>query len=415
VVLQCPKGVEPDPDSLFDAALIALYFSKVFHPYTVPVVVVDISQEALDRGRKRTAKKIQKGVDTGAFKPKQAEGMLGQLKFTADYSELEGADMVVEAATEDAPLKHRIFAQLESLCGPDAILASNSSHLEPERIFEGLENKRRAMVNHYFFPAERNPVVEVVPSQWTDPGITRYLLRMYEEVGKVPIRVGSRYGYAIDPIFEGLFQAAALCVEEGMGTPKEVDAATAKALGLGVGPFTAMNLTGGNPITAIGLDHYHEKIMPWFKAPKLLKDALESGDPWDVAKRGEKVEIPGDREEKIASSVTGAYLGLAGEILDSGIVSLPDLEMAVEQALVVRPPCALMDRIGHGKALGLVEEYAKGHEGFKVSNAIRAWAGGGKPWNVPVVLREDCDGVAVLTIRLYAGRLTRFPKKTKLR
>ncbi len=89
---------------------------------------------------------------------------------------------------------------------------------------------------HYFFPAERNPLVEIVPGEETSEEVAAWLLDFYEAIGKVPIRVESRYGYAIDPIFEGLFQAAALAVEEGLGTTREVDDVAREVLGLAVGP-----------------------------------------------------------------------------------------------------------------------------------------------------------------------------------
>lgn len=378
---------------------IALYMTKVFAPHGVPVVVVDVSEEALERGKKKLEKKVGKGVETGAFREDRARAMVDNVTFTADYSALAGASFVIEAATENAELKGKIFAQLEDLCPEAAIFASNSSHLEPEVIFASAKHKSRTMVNHFFFPAERNPMVEVVPGEATDLALADWVARMYEAIGKVPIVVGSRYGYAIDPIFEGLFQAAALCVEEGMGTTKEVDAAAARALGLGVGPFTAMNLTGGNPITHHGLNVYTEKIMPWFRSPALLDAAVESGEAWDVPGRGEKVTLPEDREKAIAEAMRGAYFGLCCEILDSGITNVSDLEMGVEIALVMTPPFRLMNKLGIDEALRLVEQYASTHEGFVVAESLKKQAATGEPWRVPVVHRVDEDGVAIVTIR----------------
>ena len=115
---------------------IALHFTKVLHEYGVPVVVVDISLEALAAGRAKLAKKIDKGVETKAFKPDQAEAMKANVTFTEDYEALRASSLVIEAASEDEGLKRRILAHVEELAAPDAILASNSSHLEPERIFE---------------------------------------------------------------------------------------------------------------------------------------------------------------------------------------------------------------------------------------------------------------------------------------
>jgi enoyl-CoA hydratase/3-hydroxyacyl-CoA dehydrogenase len=378
---------------------IALHMTKVLQPHGVPVVVVDISDEALAAGQKKLGKKIDKGVESNAFKPEFGEAMKANTIFTSDYAQLKGADLVIEAATEELPIKRKIFAQLEELVGPDAILTSNSSHMEPEVIFAEAGNKCRTAVTHYFFPAERNPLVEVVPGDDTDESVTNWLMQLYEEIGKVPIRVAGRYGYAMDPIFEGLFHAACLIVEEGLGTVKQVDDVVRRTLKQGIGPFTAMNLTGGNPLTAIGLEHYHDKIHAWFRATDLLMGQMERNEPWDGVRRGEKVEVPDEKRTKIAERIKGAYFGIVCEILDSGITNVADLEMGVQTALVMAPPFAMMNEMGVGTALELVKKYAADHPGFPVPKCLEQQVVTGKPWDIPVVLREDRDGIAVLTIR----------------
>lgn len=378
---------------------IALYFTKVFAPHDVPVVVVDVVEDALDAGRKKLHAKIDKGVEAGAFKAEFAAAMKDNVLFTTDYNEAKGASFVVEAASESKDIKGKIFAQLDGLCPADAVFASNSSHLEPEVIFADLPSKQRAMVNHFFFPAERNPIVEVVPGAETDTALADWVMALYEWMGKVPIRVGSRYGYAIDPIFEGIFLAAALCVEEGLGSTKEVDSVARKALGLGVGPFTAMNLTGGNPITLEGLKHYNTKIMSWFDPPKLLVDAVEKKTAWDVPGRGEKIQVDPDTAATITKRMRGAYFGLACEILESGITNVADLNMALQMALVVKPAFTMMNEIGVAESLALVEAYAADHDGFVVADVLKKQAASGAPWEIPVVLREDRGDVAVVTVR----------------
>ncbi len=379
---------------------IALHFLKSVQPFGGTVVVVDVAQEALDRGRAKLEQKVAKGRESGAFAPDVADAMLRNIAFTTDYSALRDADLVIEAATENLGIKQRIFAQLEDTCRSDAVLASNSSHIEPRLIFEKMRRRDRAVVLHYFFPAERNPIVEIVPGEDTSARLVDQLDAVYEQIGKIPVRVGGRYGYAVNPVFEGLFLAAALCVEEGLGTVKEVDTAAKRALGLGIGPFTAMNLTGGNPITDHALDEMTSRIGPWFRSPKLMKETMAAKTPWDVAKRDEKVVLAPERETAIADFMLGAYFGLVGEILDSGIVSLSDLELAVETGLVIRPPFAMMNEIGVERALHLVERYAAAHPGFPVPRCIASQAAcGGRPFTIPYVLRHDVDGVAVVTIR----------------
>jgi len=378
---------------------IALHMTKVLEPHGVAVTVVDVAQAALDAGRRKLDGKIDKGVASGAFPTERAAAMKENVRFTRDYGALEGASLVIEAASEDEALKRRIFAELEKRVAPDAVLASNSSHLEPERIFAELAHPGRALVVHYFFPAERNPLVEIVPSAETAEELTAWLLRFYERIGKVPIRVGSRYGYAVDPIFEGLFQAAAAAVERGLGTTREVDAAARRALGLGVGPFTAMNLTGGNPITAHGLDEAKRRVHPWFGTPDLLQKALASGEPWDVPGRGEELPLPPERERSIVEWMQGAFFGLVGEVLDSGIVSLSDLELGVEIGLAVRAPFGLMNELGPEVALDRVRGVRAVDPTFPEPRCLFEQAMSGRPWSVPQIQRRDEAGVAVLTIR----------------
>lgn len=378
---------------------IALYFSKVFHKFGVPVVVVDISEKALKSGEARVKGKFGRGVRSGAFTKKEVDAMLANLTWTTDYAQLKDVDFVIEAATEDVGIKRKIFAELEKFCPETAILASNSSHMEPEVIFKEIKNRERCLVVHYFFPAERSIIVEIVPGKDTAPAVTDFLLNFYEQIGKAPIKVKSRFGYAIDPIFEGIFLAAALLVEKGVGTVEQMDAMAQRAFGLGVGPFTAMNLTGGNPITQHGVSEMHEKIMPWFHSPAILNNQVALDKPWKTSWKHEDVHYNESVYERVADIIKGAYFGLVCEALDSGIVALGDLEMAVESSLVIKAPFQMMNSMGVDKALELVKAYAEEWPGFKVPDVLVKRAESGEPWNIPMVFREDREDVAVVTIR----------------
>ena len=378
---------------------IALFFTKVFSPFGVKIVVVDVSDEALEKGQAKLTKKIAKGVESGAFSEEQQAAMLSHVDFTSDYDAVRGAEFVVEAATEDKGLKGRIFSQIEGLVADDAILASNSSHLEPEVIFADAKLKNRTLVIHYFFPAERNLMIEIVPGEDTDGEIVDWLMSVYEWMGKVPIEVKSRYGYAIDPVFEGLFLASALIAESGSATTKQIDTVAQKALGLGIGSFTAMNLTGGNPITNVGLDNYTSKIHSWYRSPQSLKDQVASGAGWETPERGEKVDVPDDLQQQITDDLRGAFFGICGEIVDAGLASVADMDMGVELALVMNGPFSFMNELGTGEALRLVRLYAAKNEGFPVPNCIEIHGEENQPFEVASVIRKDVKNVAVLTIR----------------
>ncbi len=378
---------------------IALHFSQNLYSFGVPVVVVDIVQAALDSGSKKAESKMAKGVEKKIYKKEEADAIFRNIQFTTDYGKLSDADLVIEAAFERLDVKHKIFAQLEEACPKTAILASNSSHITPEEIFPKMKDKARCLVLHYFFPAERNPLLEIVPGKETDPALVEYSMKLYEFIGKAPIRVGSRFGFAVNPFFEGMFLAAILAVEKGLASVKQVDAIIQKTLGMGIGPFTGHNLTGGNPLTQHGLQIYTSVIMPWFRSPKILDDRVKSGIPWETAGKGEKVEYSQEVYEAVSNRAMGAFFGIACEIVESGISNIGDLDLGVENGLVMTPPFQLMNQVGIKKSLELVENYAKENPGFKVTEMLRRQAASGKPWKIPVVIREDKGDVAIVKIR----------------
>ena len=377
---------------------IALHFAKSLCAFGVTVIVIDISPTALEKAHAKVYKKIQKGLESGAFKPDQAENIKNALVFSADYQNVIGSQIVVEAATEDENIKDIIFRQVEGLTDDNCIYLSNSSHMQPEVIFMNIKLKNRCAVAHYFFPAEINPVVEIVPGKETATDTANLLLDFYESIGKIPIKVKSSYGYAIDPIFEGICQTAIMCLENGWGNEKEIDAAAVKALGLGVGPFTALNLTGGNPITAHGLDEMGKLVMPWFRTPKALKEKNEQKAAWNTAQRGEKVELSPEKENQLVNEFRGAYFALATYILDIGIVDINDLNMACELSLVIKAPFTYMNTFGIAKACDLVKQFCASHPAFPFPQVLEnAKTEGG--WKLQDIISTNHNDVQVITIR----------------
>jgi len=377
---------------------ICLHFAKVFVQHNVQFVIIDISPEALANAKAKIEKKISKGVETGAFKTDIAEMMNKSITYSSDYNLIKGSRIVLEAATEDGRIKDLIFKQVEALTDDSCLFLSNSSHMQPEVIFRNIANKKRCLVTHYFFPADRNPVVEVVPGKDTNPQITADLLGFYEAIGKVPIEVGSSYGYAIDPIFEGLCELAILCLEKGYGTIKEIDKIAQTTLKQGVGPFTALNLTGGNPITNHGLEEMRETHIAWFRSPKTLQEATANKTLWDTAKRGEEVTVSPEKAEVLRKQFLGGYFALCCYIIDLGITNVNDLDMAAEIALVVASPFTLMNKIGIDESHTLVKDWCKEHTEFPFPKSLnKAKADGG--WKVSRIVAKKQENVAVLTIR----------------
>ncbi|MCK5796235.1 MAG: enoyl-CoA hydratase/isomerase family protein, partial [Deltaproteobacteria bacterium] len=376
---------------------IALYFATS----GISVVVVDVNAEALATGQTKLARKVDKQVERRRMKPEKAEAIKGRVRFTEDYDLLASTQLIIEAATEDLETKRAIFAKIEAICDANCVLTSNSSHLEPDALFGALNNPRRAAVTHFFYPADRNPVVEVVPGEQTDGALVDGLLALFELSGKLPIVVKPRYGYAIDPVFEGLCLAACQAVEHDLGTIKEVDAVAQKVLGLKVGPFTAMNLVGAAPILQVGIPHYHDAVMPWFSPSALLDDQLKRDTPWPIAARDETIEVSDEKQKEIGDWLLGAVFMLAGDVLDAKLIDISDYEDAIGLALDLKTPFALMNAQGITASLDLVERFSAKADGARVPATLRAQAEKNEPWPLSSVQRRDVDGVAVLTLRRF--------------
>ena len=137
---------------------IALFFAKVLAPHGVQTVVVDVSEDALTKGKAKLEKKVGKGVESGAFSTEQQAEMVGSVTFTSDYDQIKGAEFVVEAATEDKGLKGRIFGQVEGTGqrrrDPREQTARTSS---PRSFFADAKNKSRTDSHPLLLPGRAQP------------------------------------------------------------------------------------------------------------------------------------------------------------------------------------------------------------------------------------------------------------------
>ena len=133
------------------------------------LVLIDISRDALDRAVDRLHAYADKGLARGKLTPEQAEGVRQHLSASADYRDLDGCDWVIEAATENIDLKKQIFSRVEDITGRDCMITSNTSSIPAHSLFSHLRHPERTTVTHFFAPAFRNPVVEVIDWQQAAP------------------------------------------------------------------------------------------------------------------------------------------------------------------------------------------------------------------------------------------------------
>jgi enoyl-CoA hydratase/3-hydroxyacyl-CoA dehydrogenase len=206
--------------------------------------LVDVSQKAVDSALLRFEEYSKKAVARGKMSEADAAAVTSNLVGTLDYADIAGCDWVIEAATENLALKRKIFAQVEAAVRPDA------DHVEHQLAAGGAHLRRleapgqRATVTHFFAPAWRNPAVEVIAWEKTDPAVVEYLRWVFCITGKVPLVTADVACFMLDRIFDNWCNEAALLLDRA--TAAEIDSVAAEFVH--AGPFFVLNLARGNPI-----------------------------------------------------------------------------------------------------------------------------------------------------------------------
>jgi 3-hydroxybutyryl-CoA dehydrogenase len=202
---------------------------------------------------------------------------------------LKDVSLVVEAATEDLSLKHRIFADLERLARPDAILASNTSTFPIGEIGKHLKTRSRVAGMHYFMPAHLVPLVEIVSAEFTDRKVAERLIDLMHRLGKAPIDVSKDVpGFVGNRLQHALMREALWLVANGVTTPEGVDTAVRFGFGfryIACGPMMQKELSGWDTNlfagTSVYPHLYNEKAPPPF-----LKEMVSKGHVGMKARHG---------------------------------------------------------------------------------------------------------------------------------
>jgi len=189
-------------------------------------------------------------------------------------------DLVVEAATEDLPLKQKIFGELDALARPDVALVSNTSNFQIGEIGKGLKTRSRVAGLHFFMPAHLVPLVEVVSAQSTDPKISERLVGLMKTLGKAPIWVKKDVpGFVGNRIQHAMMREALYLIADGVVTPEDVDTAVRYGFGfrfIACGPMMQKEMSGWDTnyyVAGALYPHLHNESVP---AP-VIKELIEKG------------------------------------------------------------------------------------------------------------------------------------------
>ena len=384
-----PRRPLPDEVAVIGAGTIGPdigYYLKSAMPGS-KLVLVDIAETALKQAEQRIIGYTQKAVDKKKMKPDKAEVVRQNIVYTSDYDQIKNCKLIIEAATEDIPLKQKIFDMVENIVSDDAIITSNTSSIPADRLFLNMKNPDRTTVTHFFAPAWRSLPVEVISWEGGSRETLDYLFWFFAQTGKAPIITDNAICFILDRIFDNWCNESAYLLEQA--TVSQIDKVAEEFVF--AGPFFVLNMANGNPIIIETNTLQMEEGAHYKPAP-----ILASVDRWLTHRPGSPVEVTDEIKGIVRDRLMGILFSQSFDIIDRGIGTMADLNFGCQVALGFRNgPLDLMRDMGEAEVDRIMQKFQAERPGFPMPQ--QSWADYQKFDRF--ILVDDLDGVKVITIR----------------
>lgn len=241
------------------------------------VMLIDVSADALARGKGTIAKNLERQVKKGALEQAAAEAALARVHTATDRDALANADLIVEAATERRDLKCSLFADADRIAPPHAILASNTSSISITEIAACTKRPEQVIGMHFMNPVPVMQLVEVIRGLATSDATTQTVMTLSKALGKTPVEVNDFPGFVANRILMPMINEAIYCVMEGVGTPEAIDTVMKLGMNHPMGPLTLADFIGLDTCLAI-MDVLHEGLGDSkYRACPLLRKYVAAG------------------------------------------------------------------------------------------------------------------------------------------
>ena len=360
------------------------------------VQMVDREAQWVERGQGIIANFLEEAVERRIFSPNQVDAIKGRITGVVGVDNTaEDTDLVIEAVFEDFDVKTAVFTTLDKVCGPNTVLASNTSSLSVNALAEATGRPDRFVGLHFFYHPAKNRLVEVIPAQATSASTVERVVQYCKMLGKVVIVCADRPGFVVNRFFVPWLNEACLLLEEGVATTAQIDAIACKAFRIGLGPFGLMNLTGP-PIALHSTDYLAEQLhTPRYEGAQNLRDLVANNEQWPI---GDDVVYDEAQYTTVAERLLGVVFGVAAQIVDEDVCSMEDVDRGAKVGLRwARGPFELMNRLGVGEALRMAQAYADlAGEGWSVPSFFTEQ--GDSDWSFSYVDTNVHNGVATITI-----------------
>ncbi|HEX5524697.1 MAG TPA: 3-hydroxybutyryl-CoA dehydrogenase [Pedococcus sp.] len=312
---------------------------EVFARNGIDVVAVEVDDAAVEHGRSILQHSTDRAVSRGKLTVEDQAALLSRVTFTSDMGDLKDCQLVVEAVPEHLDLKKEIFAKVDGIVAPDAVLATNTSSLPVTEIAVATSNPKRVVGMHFFNPAPVLQFVEVVRTVITEDEVFEDVKALAQRLGKQPVVVGDKAGFIANALLFGYLNHAVSMFESKYASREDIDAAMRLGCGYPMGPLALMDL--------IGLDTAYEILDTMYKQGR---DRLHAPSP--VIKQMVSAGLKGRKSGR--GFYTYAEPG-SSQVVPDHLTPRPDGESGVQTR-----PISRVGVVGSGTmATGIIEVFAK--------------------------------------------------------
>jgi len=359
----------------------------------IPVVMVDLKEEFVQRGLGTIRRLLQEGVERKIFKPEQVDQILSRINGTTDFKAVADADIVIEAVFEDKQVKTDLFKKLDQICSPRTILATNTSSFFVREFAEMTSRPDRFVGLHYFYHPAKNRLLEVIPHSRTSPGTLEKSLLAAKLHGKTAIVVKDAPGFAVNRFFVPFLNEAARMLEEKIADIPTIEEAGKRAFKIGMGPFQLMNVTG-IPIAVHAATTLGNELGPFYAPAPILKAQMKKKQNWNLEGAVDETKV-----QAAVDRFHGVCLGVAAALVDEGVASIEDTDRGAKIGLRwVMGPFEIMNKIGMARTYGAVQAICRRYPDFKMPAILEKQHRLGKPFEFSFVDLEIKNDVAWITL-----------------
>jgi 3-hydroxybutyryl-CoA dehydrogenase len=265
------------------------------------VVLVDATLELADKGKKKIASILGKQVEKQKMTAEARDQLLARITPAASIDDFKGCDLVVEAATENVDLKLALFKKCDAAIAPGKWLASNTSSISLTKLAAVTSRPDRVIGMHFMNPPPLMKLVEIVRAVQTSDETVALVKALAEKMGKTTTVSRDAPGFQVNRILIPMLCEACFALQEGVGTPEDIDTGAKLGLNHPMGPFELSDLIGLDTVLAIADVLYKEIGDDKYRAPTLLRNLVAAG--WLGRKTGRGFYVYDDKGNRVGRSV----------------------------------------------------------------------------------------------------------------